>query len=30
VGIAWPLTAPPALSVKDTAGKRLADCDVFD
>jgi len=30
VGIAWPLTAPPALSAKDTAGKRLADCDVFD
>ena len=30
VGIAWPLTAPPVLSAKDLAGKRLADCDVFD
>ena len=30
VGIAWPLTASPVLSAKDLAGKRLADCDVFD
>lgn len=30
VGIAWPLTAAPALSAKDLAGKRLADCEVFD
>jgi hypothetical protein len=27
---AWPLTAAPALSAKDTAGKRLADRDAFD
>jgi len=30
LAIAWPLTAAPALSAKDTAGKRLADCDAFD
>jgi len=30
VGIAWPLEAPPTLSAKDLAGKRLADCEVFD
>ena len=30
VAIAWPLTAPPTLSAKDLAGKRLAECDVFD
>ena len=30
LAIAWPLTAPPALSAKDAAAKRLADCDVFD
>jgi dTDP-4-dehydrorhamnose 3,5-epimerase len=30
VGIAWPLTAPPVLSAKDLAGKRLDDCEVFD
>ena len=28
--IAWPLTAPPTLSAKDLAGKRFADCDVFE
>jgi dTDP-4-dehydrorhamnose 3,5-epimerase len=30
LAIAWPLTAEPVLSAKDLAGKRLADCDVFD
>jgi dTDP-4-dehydrorhamnose 3,5-epimerase len=30
LAIAWPLTAAPALSAKDAAGKRLADCDAFD
>ena len=30
VGISWPLSAPPVLSAKDIAGKRLAECDVFD
>jgi len=30
VGIAWPLTAPPILSAKDLAGRRLDDCEVFD
>jgi len=30
LAIAWPLTAAPALSAKDTAAKRLADCDAFD
>lgn len=30
VGIAWPLTAEPTLSAKDLAGRRLADCDVFE
>jgi dTDP-4-dehydrorhamnose 3,5-epimerase len=30
LGIAWPLTAPPTLSAKDLAGKRLADCDTFE
>jgi len=30
LGIAWPLTAPPTLSVKDLAGRPLADCEVFD
>jgi dTDP-4-dehydrorhamnose 3,5-epimerase len=30
VGIAWPLAAPPTLSAKDLAGKRLDDCEVFD
>ena len=30
LAVAWPLTAAPALSAKDAAGKRLADCDAFD
>ena len=30
VGIAWPLAAPPVLSGKDLAGRRLADCESFD
>jgi dTDP-4-dehydrorhamnose 3,5-epimerase len=30
VGIAWPLTAPPKLSAKDVAGRRLAECELFD
>ena len=30
LGITWPMTEAPALSAKDTAGKRLADCDAFD
>jgi dTDP-4-dehydrorhamnose 3,5-epimerase len=30
VGIGWPLTAPPMLSAKDLAGRRLAECDLFD
>lgn len=30
VAIAWPLEATPTLSGKDRAGRRLADCDVFD
>jgi dTDP-4-dehydrorhamnose 3,5-epimerase len=30
LGIAWPLDAQPALAAKDRAGKRLAECDVFD
>ncbi len=30
LGIAWPLTGPPLLTAKDRAGKRLAECDVFD
>ena len=30
MGIAWPLTAEPRLSAKDLAGRRLADCDVFE
>ena len=30
LAIPWPLTEAPALSAKDAAGKRLADCDAFD
>lgn len=30
VGIAWPLVDAPSLSAKDLAGKRLADCWLFD
>ena len=30
LGIVWPLTAEPVISAKDLAGKRLADCEVFD
>jgi len=30
LAISWPLSAPPVLAGKDIAGKRLADCDVFD
>lgn len=30
LAIAWPLTAPPALSAKDASAKLLADCDAFD
>ena len=30
VGIAWPLSAPPILAAKDTAGRRLADCEAFE
>lgn len=30
VGVAWPVSAPPVLSAKDLAGRRLADCDLFD
>lgn len=30
VGIEWPLAAPPTMSAKDLAGKRLDDCEVFD
>lgn len=30
VGIAWPLNGEPSLSAKDLAGKRLADCWLFD
>ena len=30
VGIAWPLSAPPILAVKDAAAKRLAECEVFE
>lgn len=30
LAIAWPLTAEPVLSAKDSAGKQLSDCDAFD
>jgi dTDP-4-dehydrorhamnose 3,5-epimerase len=30
IGIAWPLSAPPILATKDTAGNRLAACEVFE
>ena len=30
VGVAWPLTAPPVLSAKDSTGRRLVDCELFD
>lgn len=30
VGIVWPLDGEPSLSAKDLAGKRLADCWLFD
>jgi dTDP-4-dehydrorhamnose 3,5-epimerase len=30
VGIEWPLTATPMLSAKYLAGRRLAECDLFD
>lgn len=30
VGITWPLVDVPSLSAKDLAGKRLADCWLFD
>lgn len=30
VGIAWPLTAPPVVAAKDLAGKRFAECEVFE
>ena len=30
LAIVWPLTEAPVLSAKDSAGKRLADCDAFD
>jgi dTDP-4-dehydrorhamnose 3,5-epimerase len=30
VGIEWPLTAPPKLSAKDVAGRRLDECELFD
>lgn len=30
VGIVWPLDGEPSLSAKDLAGKRLADCRLFD
>jgi dTDP-4-dehydrorhamnose 3,5-epimerase len=30
VAIAWPVSAPPVLSAKDLAGRRLAECDVYE
>ena len=30
LAIPWPLIEAPALSAKDNAGRRLADCDAFD
>ncbi len=30
LGIAWPLTAQPTIAAKDAAGKRFAECGVFD
>jgi len=30
VGIAWPLSAPPIVAAKDSAGTRLGECEVID
>jgi dTDP-4-dehydrorhamnose 3,5-epimerase len=30
LGIAWPLSGQPVIAAKDAAGKRLAECEVFD
>ena len=30
IGITWPLSAPPILAAKDTAGKRLAESEVIE